>query len=548
MKLPCPPVLCLLWLLSACAPDAGSGSGEGPLEALRDLARWSGSPWHMRLQPDLGTAAFLEGRTHPVASAERAASSARAFLLHVHRLFGLMPNEELEQAYHRVDSLGMRHVRFVQARKGVPIWSSALTVHLDPQGAIVRVSGRSLPIGPLPPEALHPRIAGEAARQLALSWVRAERPAVSLTATVPVLWLWPRQDGTALAWRVEVEGQEGARPLRQEVFVDAHSGTLLSQTDLVARISLSVPASGSGTGVLGERRLLSITQRGPSFYLEDAQRGRQRTTLVRLGERLPGRTVTSRDPDTWPDPAAVDVHAHLASIWDYFAKVHGHFGWDGAGRGVVAVARSGDRQAIGLFDGRRIVLGDGSEHDLLPPGAALDVVAHEYTHAVVAALAGLRVDGESGAVGEGVADLFACLIEQHAEPLRGDWTVGERIKPGAPLRDLRDPLRSHQLRSLGWAPAAVAGPESVRAHAGIVGHAGYLLASRIGALRAAAIWYRAISTYLHQFAGFSDVVDATLAAAKDLHGRDESVLRAVREAWNAVGVGGMETIGKSAYP
>src|SRR6185503_8182533 len=116
-----------------------------------------------------------------------------------------------------------------------------------------------------------------------------------------------------------------------------------------------------------------------------------------------------------------------------------------------------------------------------------------------------------------------------------------------------DPRRSDQVRSLreigpGGTPIATDPRDWARVHAGIVSHAGYQLAIRIGAPRAGAVWYRAISTYLHQFAGFSDMADATLAAAQDLHSGEDEVARAAREAWIQAGVGAVETIGETARP
>jgi bacillolysin len=64
---------------------------------------------------------------------------------------------------------------------------------------------------------------------------------------------------------------------------------------------------------------------------------------------------------------------------------------------------------VALFDGQRLLFGAGAPPQILPSGAALDVVAHEYSHALTRASSELAAEGESGAIDEGLANLWACL-------------------------------------------------------------------------------------------------------------------------------------------
>ncbi len=76
-------------------------------------------------------------------------------------------------------------------------------------------------------------------------------------------------------------------------------------------------------------------------------------------------------------------------------------------------------------------------------------------------------------------------------------------------------------------------------NAGIIGHAGFLLAQRLGAAKTAAIVYRAAAAYLHRYAGFADFADATAAAAQDLYGQTAAETTAVQAVWRDVGVAGL---------
>lgn len=73
---------------------------------------------------------------------------------------------------------------------------------------------------------------------------------------------------------------------------------------------------------------------------------------------------------------------------------------------------------------------------------ALDIVAHEMTHGIIAHEKNLLYLNEPGAVNESLADIFAALIELDAKGDGGNWLIGE-ASPGfsvtAPLRSLADP-------------------------------------------------------------------------------------------------------------
>jgi Zn-dependent metalloprotease len=73
---------------------------------------------------------------------------------------------------------------------------------------------------------------------------------------------------------------------------------------------------------------------------------------------------------------------------------------------------------------------------------ALDIVAHEMTHGIIAHEKNLLYLNEPGAVNESLADIFGALIEYDARGDGGNWLIGE-ASPGfsitAPLRSLADP-------------------------------------------------------------------------------------------------------------
>jgi Zn-dependent metalloprotease len=578
VALPALVLAALVSLVAGCGPPMPAppaASDQPPLldpdqyrmaqaQARAALGQTYGPALQLRTDAQLGTVAFLLAPAVALPDAPSPASALTRWVLTYRSLFGVLDTTDLKSVGSDVDGRGMTHVRLVQQQDGVPVWGTVLVGHLDAQGMLVGLHGRLLALHLQPSVPSDPTLLPEAARQQALAALRKELPSFSPTAYAPTLYYLSGDHQLILVYRFEVAGQLDDLPVRLALFVNANTGELVRREDLVARIDVTVPAHGHGKGVLGDAYELAISQRGSTYSLEDPTRGKLRTTAVHSGERLPGKTVTSKDPDTWTDAGqAVDVHAHLQALWDYFATTHKRFGWDGEGSGIVAVTHLSAQAPLALFDGERLLFGDGDGKDLLPTGAALDVVAHEYAHALSRSTAELAGEGESGALDEGLADLWGCLIEQAVDPTHGNWLIGERVlvanrgKGGgadstpAALRDLVDPLRTGQARSLaeyqadadGNAPApadqrSLLLRDARHKNAGIAGHAGYLLAQRLGSAQAAAIVYRALTTYLHRYSGFADAVDAMAAAARDLYG-DGMPRAAVLASWGEVGVSGI---------
>ena len=62
----------------------------------------------------------------------------------------------------------------------------------------------------------------------------------------------------------------------------------------------------------------------------------------------------------------------------------------------------------------------------------------------------------------------------------------------------------------------------------------------IGRSKAAAIWYRALSTYFTSSTNYKAARGYTLSAATDLYGKCGTEYKAVQKAWTAVNVAGTD--------
>src|SRR5258706_10548530 len=162
-------LMLIFMLVPGCRNDAAPPE-PGPLPALE---RDTGHRWTVRWHRDLPTVAWLEGSTRPLAlTAAEALHAGRGFLFRYPDLFALA-RDELDDGEVSVDELGMIHVRFTQRHGHLPVWGTEVRLHFARDGTLLRVHGRSLPVGE--PELIPARTAAEA-RVTALLDARGQRP------------------------------------------------------------------------------------------------------------------------------------------------------------------------------------------------------------------------------------------------------------------------------------------------------------------------------------------------------------------------------------
>src|SRR3990172_1096299 len=121
--------------------------------------------------------------------------------------------------------------------------------------------------------------------------------------------------------------------------------------------------------------------------------------------------------------------------------VHGRDSYDGAGADMEIYAHVGTNwnNASWSPSQQHVKIGDG-DGTTWDPFCSLDMIAHEWTHAVTEHTAGLTYYAEPGALNESMSDVFAALID-------GDWLHGEDCWLGAAApagRNLADPTNGGQ--------------------------------------------------------------------------------------------------------
>ncbi|KFN50129.1 M4 family metallopeptidase [Arenimonas composti] len=501
-----------------------------------------------------GAAAAAEGERS--ASDRAAADRARGLLAAHPQALGAGGADTWSLRDVIVDADGSEHVRFDRRWQGLPVIGGDIVVH-SRDGVLRDVSATLA--APLALSA-KPGIGADLARGRALAATGA-----GFVAGAPQLVVHARGgQPPRLAWQVPASGGEQELVL----IVDAHSGALLDRWS--ARHTASATGSAR-TLYSGEVTLRTRLAQGV-YSLRDPKRGGMET-IDGSNSRTSGSLYTDAD-NVWgdfstDDPATVatDAQYGAAMTWDYFKKRFGRLGIAGDGVGARSRVHYGRNYMNAFWNDACFCMtyGDG-DGVFIGPLVSLDIAAHEMSHGVTSRTAGLIYSGESGALNEATSDIFAAMVEFHANnPVDPpDYMIGEQIVlanvPGSPdqlaLRYLFDPAADGVSRNCWSADVA---DLDVHLSSGIGNRFFYLLAEGSGARtyagvdhkartcdgtkvkgigrnRAAQIWYRALTVYFTSDTDYAGARVATLQAAADLYGDDSREVAAVAEAWNAVAV------------
>lgn len=141
--------------------------------------------------------------------------------------------------------------------------------------------------------------------------------------------------------------------------------------------------------------------------------------------------------DALNDDMAIDAHWGAEMVYDYWKIRHGRLSYDNANTSIRSYVHYGPAYDNAFWNGSVMTYGDGSGGTTgFKPLVSLDVCAHEIGHGVCSFTADLVYQSESGAMNEGLSDIWASALENYAL-LSVDNTlpyqtfqVGEQIDPG----------------------------------------------------------------------------------------------------------------------
>lgn len=510
---------------AATAPDASGATrpGRQPKDMLTGaLKRALEVDPQARYAVDRSSnaATFLSGAfkvdVKPGASGSPIDAAATAFLRQHGQLFGISePGSQLHLVQSGKDSLGMDHFRYQEYYNDLPVFGQQIVIHAH--GDVIKsVGGHVTPNIQLSYDASAlPKPAD------LLSGIATHVKGIAANVTslkmsgAGTLGVFTSADGTPhLAYEMDVQSAQG--PDRWRYYVDAQTGKVLDQWSTL------------------ESAMIRETF--------DAKNSQSR----------PG-TIRRREGDGPTGDASVDAaHDGAASVYEYFMEKFGRDGIDGRGMKMVSTVHFGDRYNNAFWDGSQMTYGDGDGKLLGPLALGRDVVSHEMTHGITERSAGLQYRGQSGALNESWSDTFGNLVE-HWDFARKNpgaavkdpgWLVGEDVftpgvdgdairsqsAPGTAYKDDPQPAHMKDYKNTSYDNGGV------HINSGIPNLAAYKVHTAIGDEKLAQIWYRAQTQYLTPTSKFVDAANFTMQSAADLYGRNSAEVKAVIDAWTAVGV------------
>jgi subtilase family serine protease len=368
-------------------------------------------------------------------------------------------------------STGLRHVVYKQSLAGIPVFDAVVSVHIDKNGDVVRVTSSAARGGNRGPA---PVVAASGARDLAAQNAQGQ----PLGNQAPSLVWFPADGGVRLAWHVTVES--GTNEALYDVLIDAESGEFLLRRNRVYTIEgtgrviqsaatqardprLPDPMPSSATScpppLNHELRDLTTQYRDPATVLAHTGHLEGNNVQVLRGNTSTPSATGTFDGVQWlfdfpfntADSAEASLFFALNFAHDFFYdlgfdEASGNFQINNFGRGglggdsIRGVARAAGRNnatfqpapegsspiiSMFLWDATGCwgadVDGDGSLD--LDGDFDLDIILHEFHHGVSHRLNTAFSGFEADAIGEGGGDFFAYSIN-------GDTTLAEYSRPG----------------------------------------------------------------------------------------------------------------------
>ena len=335
------------------------------------------------------------------------------------------------------------------------------------------------------------------------------------------------------------------------IYINAENGGILDSYSAEYPISSSVQTRYSNTVQIE-------TQYYNNYYrLRDYSRGNGIKTYNRYSQDYLSSN-SSWTNMSYFDRSALDVHWGLESTYDFYNTTFGRNSYDNNGGEIISLVNDTTlKNACWEPNYHRMRYGflENYEGTILLdfPVVSLDITAHELTHGFTQSTSGLSYEKESGALNEGISDVFAVCVEKAITPYKGDyiWCIGEDVST---LRNLSNPLCRYYHGS-GWINTSQTPTEDndycgVHRNSGVFSYWFYLISKggtgenqshlnypvqSIGFDKAIQICYLMNASYLFPNATYSDAKSCSYLAAQAL-GYNNNVIDQLRKAWIDVGV------------
>ncbi|WDV44305.1 M4 family metallopeptidase [Clostridiaceae bacterium M8S5] len=444
------------------------------------------------------------------------------------------------------DKYNMTHYKIIQEIDGIPLYGKELVVHTDKNNEVYALNGALQPdIGiDTVKWSKYITLSDEECIAKAKEFLNIDSIDSKLISKPQTQhYLYEFKDNWYLVNLVTLQFNE-PYPANYKIFVDLTCGSIVDSYNAVANGSVTC----SGTNSFGDTVSLNGYEQNSYYYLYDTTHGAVIETYTLnniLNATQPGARVknTTGNFNAMNERVAVDAHSNLAKVYDFYYNTFGRKGFDNRNSNIKSSVhyydnKSGKNNAF--WNGRQMLFGDGDGESFGSFGSALDVVAHEFTHAVTQYTANLEYRNQSGAINESISDVFGVLCQG---PVDKWWLVGEDCytpgKYGDALRDMKNPENVDQPQPghMNSYKNVSYDNGGVHINSGIPNRAFYLIANSLGFNKTGKIYYRALTSYLTSTSDFMDLRNSILQSASDIYGATSTEYNTAKDAFSKVGLG-----------
>jgi Zn-dependent metalloprotease len=378
-----------------------------------------------------------------------------------------------------------QHFFFRQVHAGIPVYPAEIAVDLS-GNRVVGVGGAYAPLVTLP---FTPSLSVEQAEQIAIN---ALDPAATVLGDTQLRYLnlgllGHADKRTHLAWRLALRTGMGD----YTVFVDAHAGAILFR-ELRSKDSYDLDLENGNNELLRDLCGLFDNDNISANFSSDA-----RATSDNIGRTYSfWRNTYGRDSYD-DDGEQIEYNIHVRYL-------------DANGNTTANASYSPGCDIFGASNGM----------------VTQDILAHEFTHAVVHNELGLPYSNQQGALDESLADTFGAFVDG------ANWTIGEGSPLGI-LRTMSNPPANgnpDRMSNFVTSPNTSAGDwGGVHNNSGILNKAAFLITDGqngfnthnvrgMGRVKAQRLYYNVLVNRLRGNSDFYDMARQMLAEAKGLRG------------------------------
>ncbi len=349
------------------------------------------------------------------------------------------------------------------------------------------------------------------------------------------------------------------------IYLDAHTGEIILEMNRVRHtLPVNAPTEDSVTGAFtsGTRienlALLKTTKATKNIvYRADTNLALKHVVLEGPDAGFPtdlnlewyAKTIENESKNLdLVDRSSLNAYNHANRVYSYYFNNFGRQSYDNKDSAMVSIVHMGYKMDNAFWSDEHqvIAFGDGDGEYTNDFSYALDIAAHEWTHALIDSEAQLISAGEPGALNESYADFFSKMVDYR----KGNWYCGRRIiskelreKKG--ILGIRNMLHPEEFDQPDTYDSPLRVPTTnncneendscgIHQNMGIPNRVGALITEAIGKQKAQKLYYNVLTQRLTETSNFKDARLATEEACIELFSASSDECAEVRKAFDIV--------------